>query len=70
MNIQESIKEAEILREYISQIRTSIYHLPEFKESEVRFRAETLQGFVSILQNDVYEMIKTWYEESKTRESL
>jgi len=63
MTIQESIEEAEMLRVILRNFAEKTYTMPKFKESEVSLRAETLRGFILILQNDVFEMLNEWKKE-------
>ena len=64
MRLDESIEEAKILKGFLQKINEITYVIPKFRESEVALRAETLRGFIAILQNDVFEMIQDWQEES------
>lgn len=65
MTLNQSIEEAKLLKDIVKNVYSAIYTMPHFKESEVELRAETLRGFVLILQSDIYEMLKQWELEGK-----
>lgn len=67
MTLEQSIEEAKMLRDIMKNLWADVYAIPKFKEGEVNFRAETLKGFICILQNDVFEMLKSWQEELNSK---
>ena len=64
MTLEQSLEEAKMLKEILKSFGEKISTMPKFRESEVALRAETLRGFILIVQNDVYQMVREWSEEA------
>jgi hypothetical protein len=64
MTLEQSLEEAKILKEILKSFGEKISNMPKFRESEVALRAETLRGFILIVQNDVYQMVREWSHEA------
>lgn len=63
MTLSQSIEEAKLLNDFLNNAYHAIYTMPKFHESEVQLRAETLRGFILVLQNDLFGMINEWETE-------
>ena len=63
MTLEQSIEEAQHLKSYLNNAYKQIYHMPEFKESEVQLRASALKNMLLVLQSDVYSMVEQWTDE-------
>ena len=64
MTLEQSLEEAKMLKEILKSFGEKISTMSKFRESEVALRAETLRGFILIVQNDVYQMVREWSEEA------
>ena len=69
MTLNQSIEEARLLKDYLTKVHYDIYHMPDFKESEIQLRAKTLKGFIAILQNDLYGVITEWNDELNKKDT-
>ena len=67
MTFNQSLEEAKVLKDYLNQISQKIHYLPNFKESEIELRANTLKGFIAILQNDLFPVIDDGNNELDTK---
>jgi len=63
MTLEQSIEEAQMLREYLLKVKDVTHHMPTFKESEVELRANAFRSMLLVLCSDVFTMISDWNEE-------